>query len=57
MKALRDLDKAAYAAITAGRDTTRYPMLNRLMLRQIAAMSSSLVDAGIDETADDPTEA
>ena len=52
MKALRDLNEAAYAAIKAGRDTTEYPMLNRQMLRQIAGMTDSLVDAGTDATAE-----
>jgi hypothetical protein len=54
MKAMRDLNEAAYAVIKAGRDTTTYPMLNRHMLREIAAMTDKLVDAGVDQTAEDP---
>ena len=42
--ALRDLNKAAYAAIRAGRDTTMYPDLDRQSLREIAAATDRLVD-------------
>jgi uncharacterized Fe-S center protein len=51
-EAVRRLNEAAYAAIRSCKDTTRYPMINRHMLRQIAAMSDKLVDAGPDQTAE-----
>ena len=51
MDAVRDLNNAAYAAMRACKDTTRYPMVNRHMLREIAAMADKLVDAGPDKTA------
>lgn len=51
MVAVRNLNEAAYAAIRSCRDTTRYPMVNRHMLREIAAMTDKLVDAGPDQTA------
>ena len=50
-QAIRDLNEAAYAAIRACKDTTRYPMVNRQMLREIATMTDNLVDAGPDTTA------
>lgn len=51
MSAVRGLNEAAYAAIRACKDTTRYPMVNRHMLREIAALTDKLVDAGPDQTA------
>lgn len=51
MEAARKLNEAAYAAIRACKDTTRYPMVNRHMLREIAAMTDKLVEAGPDQTA------
>lgn len=51
MEAARALNNAAYATIRACKDTTRYPMVNRHMLRQVAAMTDKLVDAGPDQTA------
>lgn len=42
--ALAKLNRAAYAAIRAGKDTTAYPMLNREKLRQIAKMTDELVE-------------
>lgn len=42
--ALRALNDAAYAALRAGKDTTKYPMLDRQTLREICAMSDQLVD-------------
>lgn len=51
MSAVRGLNEAAYAAIRAAKDTTRYPMVNRHMLREIAALTGKLVDAGPDQTA------
>lgn len=53
MESVRRLNEAAYAAIRACKDTTRYPMINRHMLREIAAMTDKLVDAGPDQTAED----
>lgn len=44
MKALRDLNEAAYAALRAGSDTTAHPDLNREGLRRIAKMTDRLVD-------------
>tara|TARA_R110002110_G_scaffold37601_1_gene124000 strand:+ start:965 stop:1156 length:192 start_codon:yes stop_codon:yes gene_type:complete len=55
-EALQALNEAAYAASKAGRDTTRYPNLNRHMLRQIMRMTDSLVDAGTGTTATNPLE-
>ena len=55
-EALKALNKATYDAIAAGRDTTRYPNLNRRMLRQIAHMTDNLVDAGTGATAKNPME-
>ena len=52
MEAVRRLNEAAYKAIRACKDTTRYPMVNRHMLREIAAMTDRLVDAGPDKTAE-----
>ena len=43
-KALRDLNNAAYAAIKAGKDTTKYPHLDRDTLRRIASETDKLVD-------------
>lgn len=51
MTAARALNEAAYAAIRACKDTSRYPMVNRQMLREIAKMTDKLVDAGPDQTA------
>jgi hypothetical protein len=42
--ALRDLNKAAYAAIRAGKDTTAYPMLNRQKLREIARLTDEIFE-------------
>ena len=42
--ALKALNKAAYAAIKAGRDTTMHPDLDRQSLREIAAATDKLVD-------------
>jgi hypothetical protein len=42
--ALRDLNKAAYAAIRAGKDTTTYPMLNRQKLYEIARMTDDIFE-------------
>ena len=52
MTALRELNKAARAALMAGRDTTKYPMLNRQMLRQIVTMTDALMEAGTERTAE-----
>lgn len=49
-QALRDLNEAAHAAIRAGKDTTRYPDLNREALRRIARETDMLVDTGGRET-------
>ena len=43
-KAIRDLNKAAYAAIRAGNDTVAYPTIDRQSLRLIAAETDRLVD-------------
>lgn len=43
-EALQALNKAAYAAIRAGRDTTQYPDLDRQSLREIAWATDKLVD-------------
>lgn len=51
MTAVRNLNEAAYNAIRACKDTTRYPMVNRHMLREIAALTDKLVDAGSERTA------
>ncbi len=42
--ALADLNRAAYAAIRAGADTTMHPYLDRQTLREIAAKTDVLVD-------------
>lgn len=42
--ALKALNKAAYDAIRAGRDTTAHPMLDRKSLREIAWATDKLVD-------------
>ena len=44
MDALRNLNKAAYAAIKAGRDVEKYPYLNRQKLRQIARLTDDMVE-------------
>jgi len=44
-EAIRALNRAAYAAIRACRDTTEHPMVDRQSLRQIALMTDELVDA------------
>lgn len=44
LAALKALNAAAYDAIGAGRDTTKYPNLHRQMLREIARMTDDLVD-------------
>ena len=51
--ALKALNAAAYDAIKAGRDTTRYPDLHRQMLREIAGMTDDLVDCKGDARAID----
>lgn len=51
VEAARKLNEAAYAAIRACKDTTRYPMVNRQMLREIVTMTDKLVDAGPGATA------
>jgi len=43
-QAIRDLNKAAYAAIRAGRDTTELPNIDRHSLRLIAGETDRLVD-------------
>lgn len=42
--ALAKLNRAAYAAIRAGKDTTAHPMLNREKLRQIARLTDEMVE-------------
>lgn len=42
--ALAKLNRAAYAAIRAGKDTAAHPMLNREKLRQIAKMTDEMVE-------------
>lgn len=42
--ALRALNKAAYDAIRAGKDTTLYPMLDRQTLRKLCTLTDNLVD-------------
>ncbi len=42
--ALQALNKAAYAAIKAGQDTTMHPDLDRQSLREIAWATDRLVD-------------
>lgn len=42
--ALRALNKAAYDAVRAGRDTTLYPMLDRQTLRELCRITDDLVD-------------
>lgn len=44
--AIRALNKAAYAAIRAGRDTTEIPSIDRHSLRLIASETDRLVDHG-----------
>lgn len=51
MSAVRGLNEAAYAALRAANDTSKFPMVNRQMLREIAKMTDKLVDAGPDQTA------
>lgn len=43
-EALKALNKAAYDAIRAGRDTTMHPDLDRQFLREIAWATDKLVD-------------
>ena len=43
-KALRALNKAAYDAVQAGKDTTLYPMLDRQQLRELCTITDNLVD-------------
>jgi ribosomal 50S subunit-associated protein YjgA (DUF615 family) len=43
-EALKALNKAAYDAIRAGRDTTMHPDLDRQSLREIARATDKLVD-------------
>lgn len=43
-QAIRELNKAAYAAIRAGRDTTLLPSIDRHSLRLIAKETDRLVD-------------
>ena len=43
-RALMALNKAAYAALRAGRDTTMHPDLDRQSLHQIAWATDKLVD-------------
>ena len=43
-QAVRNLNEAAYAAIKACRDTTKYPDINRHSLREIARETDKLVD-------------
>ena len=52
MTALRALNEAAYAVIRAAGDTTKYPMFNRQMLRQIVTMTDALMEAGTERTAE-----
>lgn len=42
--ALQALNNAAYAAIKAGRDTKKYPHLDRQTLQGICRMTDRLVD-------------
>ena len=42
--ALRTLNKAAYDAVRAGRDTALYPMLDRQTLRELCTATDKLVD-------------
>lgn len=42
--ALQALNRAAYAAMRAGRDTTLHPFLDRQALREIATATDKLVD-------------
>ena len=42
--ALQTLNKAAYAAIAAGKDTTAHPHLDRQSLRDVAWATDKLVD-------------
>lgn len=44
--AIRTLNKAAYAALRAGRDTTEYPDIDRQSLRLICWETDRLVDDG-----------
>jgi hypothetical protein len=47
-QAIRALNKAAYAAIRACRDTTDLPNVDRRALRLIASETDRLVDHGSD---------
>ncbi len=47
LKALRQLNIVAYAAIRAGHDTTMHPDLDRQALRDIAAATDKLVDENV----------
>jgi len=49
-EALRDLNNAVYRVLRAGRDTVKYPDLNRDALREIARVTDKLVDSGGRET-------
>ena len=49
MKAIRELNAAAYAALRAAKDTEALPMVNRQRLREIAAMTDKQVDEGVGE--------
>jgi hypothetical protein len=42
--AIRELNVAAYKAVSACRDTTRYPMVNRAALRQLCTITDKLWD-------------
>jgi len=44
--AIRALNKAAYDALRAGRDTTELPYIDRHSLRLVAAETDRLVDHG-----------
>lgn len=43
-QAIRNLNEAAYAAIRACRDTTKYPDINRHDLHEIARTTDRLLD-------------
>jgi len=45
MKALRDLNEAAYAAIKAAKDRDKYPDINRVALFNLSRMTDALVDS------------
>lgn len=55
--ALKALNKAAYDAIRAGRDTTAHPMLDRQALREIAWATDKLVDDNAPSVAHDSDDA